>query len=229
MAFGFTHLPACIDAVAYKGAADYMNCMEKFMLKRFEEEAVEFYQNTIFELEKLGISIEPMTLSHLAFRTQSTLDYLRMREYLESHAIANVENYWNGRPISKILLKEPLRLSYKTKVQLIELIPPPHQRVYPLGFEHLGIVLGEELESFANKHQSVMTGRQFQSDVCRPYYIRFDSYHHVKFYQYSLQHVCELEGKSFEHFERVEASVYRWHSSPYPNTHGYSSLERYLD
>jgi hypothetical protein len=46
------------------------------------------------------------------------------------NATANAENVWNGRPISKIVLAEPLEVLDGTPVSLIELIPPVHQRVY---------------------------------------------------------------------------------------------------
>jgi predicted metalloenzyme YecM len=55
---------------------------------------------------------------------------------LERHAKASSEDVWNGRPISKIVLAEPLDVLDATPVSLIELIPPVHQRVYRMGLEH---------------------------------------------------------------------------------------------
>ena len=57
--------------------------------------------------------------------------------------MANVENIWNGRPISKILLREPLEVEPHVTVDLIELLPPPHQRTYKMGLEHVGVVVGD--------------------------------------------------------------------------------------
>jgi predicted metalloenzyme YecM len=199
------------------------------MIKSFEREAIVFFQDIMSELKSLEINFAQMNLSHLAFRTKSTADYIKFRGQLELHASANIENYWNGRPISKILLKKPLHLADECKVQLIELIPPPHQRVYPLGFEHIGIVLGDQLQSFVRQYQPLLTGQQFQSSVCNPYYIRFDDYRHVKFYKYSLQHVCELEGRVFDRIEHVEESVYGIHDQPYPLTASYLSPESYYE
>ena len=66
-----------------------------------------------------------------------------------------VENVWNGRPISMILLAEPLSVLDGQVVPLIELIPPVHQRVYKMGLEHLGVVVGEDVDEFSRR-----TGRR---------------------------------------------------------------------
>ena len=57
-----------------------------------------------------GIDISPYELSHLAVRVPEWDQYVHLRNLLERHAVANVENVWNGRPISMILLAEPLRV-----------------------------------------------------------------------------------------------------------------------
>lgn len=49
--------------------------------------------------------------------------YVHQRTLLERHATANFENVWNGRPISKIVLAEPLVVLDGMPVSLIELIP----------------------------------------------------------------------------------------------------------
>jgi hypothetical protein len=87
-----------------------------------------------------GIDISPYALSHLAYRVVDRDVYLHLRTLLERHATANAENLWNGRPISLIVLAEPLDVLDGTPVSLIELIPPVHQRVCRMGLEHLGVV-----------------------------------------------------------------------------------------
>ncbi len=77
-----------------------------------------------------GIDISPYPLSHLAVRVADWDLYVHQRTLLERHARANSEDVWNGRPISKVLLAEPLDVLDGTPVSLIELIPPVHQRVY---------------------------------------------------------------------------------------------------
>src|SRR5437870_12106753 len=80
-----------------------------------------------------GIDIAPYELSHLAYRVPEWDQYLRVRTQLERHAIANRENVWNGRPISLIVLAEPLEVLDGKAVPAIELIPPVHQRGYKMG------------------------------------------------------------------------------------------------
>jgi predicted metalloenzyme YecM len=115
-----------------------------------------------------GIDITPYELSHVAFRVPEWDQYLRVRTQLERHATANRENVWNGRPISLILLTEPLEVLDGKAVPMIELIPPVHQRVYKMGLEHLGIVVGATFDSFVDTHKPVLTGQQFQGPNSTP-------------------------------------------------------------
>ena len=71
-----------------------------------------------------GIDIGPYTLSHLAVRVPESDQYVQVRNLLEGHAVANRENLWNGRPISLIVLAEPLEVLDGKGVPLMELIPP---------------------------------------------------------------------------------------------------------
>nr|MCU0294856.1 hypothetical protein [Candidatus Nanopelagicales bacterium] len=43
-----------------------------------------------------GIDISPYTLSHLAVRLPEWDQYVHVRRLLERHAVANLENLWNG-------------------------------------------------------------------------------------------------------------------------------------
>jgi len=151
-----------------------------------------------------GIDIAPYPLSHLAVRVADWDLYVHQRTLLERHARANSEDVWNGRPISKVLLAEPLDVLDGTPVSLIELIPPVHQRVYRMGLEHLGIVVGEEVDAFSHEHRAALTGQQFQSADCEPYYVLFEDFTHVKFYRRSLYDVCVLEGATFDGFVHVD-------------------------
>jgi predicted metalloenzyme YecM len=116
-----------------------------------------------------GIDIRPYTLSHLAVRVPEWEQYVHLRTLLERHATANDESVWNGRPISKIVLATPLEVLGGKIVSLIEVIPPVHQRVYRMGLEHLGVVVGEDVEAFSRDHRAALTGQQLQSADCEPY------------------------------------------------------------
>jgi hypothetical protein len=85
-----------------------------------------------------------------------------------------------------IVLAEPLDVLDGTPVSRIELIPPVHQRVYRMGLEHLGVVVGEEIDEFSRVHRAALTGQQFQSPDVEPVYVLFEDFTHVKFYRRSF-------------------------------------------
>jgi len=105
-----------------------------------------------------GIDIAPYPLSHIAVRVADWDLYVHQRTLLERHARANSEDVWNGRPISKIVLAEPLDVLDGTPVSLIELIPPVHQRLYRMGLEHLGVVVGEDIDRASTASTTSTTG-----------------------------------------------------------------------
>lgn len=155
-----------------------------------------------------GIDIGPYALSHLAFRVPEWDQYVHVRTLLERHAVANRENVWNGRPISLIVPTRPLEVLDGKLVPLIELIPPVHQRVYRMGLEHLGVVVGQEsFDAFVETHKPVLTGQQFQGPTSTPdpVYILFEDFTHVKFYRLSLRASVEIDagpfGDGFHHVE----------------------------
>jgi predicted metalloenzyme YecM len=154
-----------------------------------------------------GIDIAPYELSPLAVRVREWDQYVHLRTVLERHAVANLENVWNGRPISMILLAEPLRVLDGQVVPLIELLPPVHQRVYKMGLEHLGVVVGEEVDAFSREHRAALTGQQFQSATTEPYYVLFEDFTHVKFYRRSLRAEIELAGGTFDGVHHVDGWV----------------------
>ena len=151
-------------------------------------------------LATLGIDIAPYGLSHLAYRVHEWDEYVRVRGLIERHAVANQENVWNGRPISLIIPTESLEVLDGKVVPLIELIPPVHQRVYKMGLEHLGVVVGESFDAFVETHKPVLTGQQFQgpNSTPDPVYILFEDFTHVKFYRRSLRASVELDAGPFD-------------------------------
>ena len=165
-----------------------------------------FFSLQRVRLNDLHIDISGCEMSHLAYRTRTYEDYLQTREEIESHCTSNIENVWNGRPISIMQLKEPLILSSDLEVRVIELIPPIHRRVYKMGMEHFGIVIGDSVDEFSRKHRSGLTGQQFQSEECEPYYVTFfEDFTMVKFYRNSLLSICESQhGQLYEGFSHVK-------------------------
>jgi predicted metalloenzyme YecM len=153
-----------------------------------------------------GIDIAPYALSHLCFRVPEWDQYVHVRSLLERHARANREGIWNGRPMSLILLSEPLEVLDGKPCARIELIPPVHQRVYKMGLEHLGVVIGDAFDAFVEAHKPVLTGQQFQGPQSTPdpVYILFEDFTHVKFYRLSLQASVELDSGRIDGFHHVD-------------------------
>ena len=153
-----------------------------------------------------GIDISPYALSHLAYRVPEWDQYVHVRTMLERHAVANRENVWNGRPISLIVPAEPLDVLGGKAVPLIELIPPVHQRVYKMGLEHLGVVVGDTFDAFVEAHKPVLTGQQFQgpNSTPDPVYILFEDFTNVKFHQRPLRETAEMTGSKFDGFTHLE-------------------------
>ena len=58
--------------------------------------------------------------------------------------------------------------------------------------------MGSGLKDFENANKNVLTGVQDQGPYCQPAFIVFDDDTRVKFYEYGLKEVVELEGNSFE-------------------------------
>src|SRR4029453_15797055 len=151
-----------------------------------------------------GIDIAPYPLRHLAVRVADWDLYVHQRTLLERHARANSENLWNGRPISLIVLPEPLDVLDGTPVSLIELIPPVHQRVYRMGLEHLGVVVGEEVDDFSRVHRAALTGQQFRAPHGEPSSTLLEAFTPVNFSRRSLYDGALLQGARFDGFSHVD-------------------------
>src|SRR5215213_9943492 len=115
-----------------------------------------------------------------------------------------------GIDIRPYPLSHPLEVLDGKAVPLIELIPPVHQRVYKMGLEHLGVVVGDTFDAFVGAHKPVLTGQQFQgpNSTPDPVYILFEDFTHVKFYRLSLQASVEaFEGRFEAGFSHVDGYV----------------------
>jgi predicted metalloenzyme YecM len=175
-------------------------------MKRIIGDYQAFFSLQLARLHVLQIDISGYEISHLAYRTKTYDEYLRKRDEIERHCTSNVENVWNGRPISIMQLKAPLALNADFEARVIELIPPVHRRVYKMGLEHVGVVIGDSVDEFSVNHRAELTGQQFQSELCEPYYVTFfEDFTMVKFYRISLLEVCETErSRRYEGFSHVE-------------------------
>jgi hypothetical protein len=44
-----------------------------------------------------------------------------------------------------------------------------------MGLEHLGVVVGEDIDDFSRVHRAALTGQQFQGPEVEPVYILFEA------------------------------------------------------
>ncbi len=156
-----------------------------------------FAAQQIARCRHLGLDLAPYPIGHVAYRTDDLDEYVRMRDEIEHHCVANVENDWSGRPISKLLLREPLPVSDHHSIPLIELIPPPHRPEYPLGVEHVGFALGDDVDRVGEQFVELVTEKQDQGPFNQPYLITFDDGTGVKLHRWPLAEVVRKEGHEF--------------------------------
>lgn len=156
-----------------------------------------FFDDLFNRLIEIGIDISRLEMSHLGIKFASFEEYERLRDELKDYSKSFSEEEHNGRPIGMMWLKEPLSLSHGCSVDLLELMPPKPNNQYPTGLEHLGVVIGGDPEAFGQKYESVLSGRQDQGPVNKPFFIAFDNGKRVKFYGLSMKEVLAKEGKQF--------------------------------
>jgi predicted metalloenzyme YecM len=157
-----------------------------------------FHGEVVAAVARLGIDVSELPIGHVGYRCSSLGAYRSKRDALETICAANVENEWHGRPISKLLLSSAFPLGEHHSLALVELIPPPHDPRYALGLEHLGLVVGPDLEAFRQTHARVISGQQDQGPYNQPLFISLGAGRLVKCHQRSLQEVAELEGHRFD-------------------------------
>jgi len=74
-----------------------------------------------------------------------------------------------------------------------------------MGLEHVGVVVGDGIDTFYSVHQKKLSGQQLQSAASEPYFIRFEKDQTmVKFHRHSLQKVCEINGHMFDGFYHTD-------------------------
>jgi predicted metalloenzyme YecM len=157
-----------------------------------------FFSGILNNLATKNIVVDAYPMSHLGYKAQSVEEYESVRDRLLPYSESMVENVHNGRPIAKIILKQPLALEQGFSVSLMEIMPPKNSQAQKDGLEHCGFVVGSGLKDFEDTYKDVLTGIQDQGPYCQPAFIVFDDDTRVKFYEYGLKEVVELEGNSFE-------------------------------
>jgi predicted metalloenzyme YecM len=142
-----------------------------------------------------------LPLIQLLYRTTTIDEYKKIRDHLKSFCREFVETDFNGRLVSILILKKPLKLGNNFSVDMIELTTPRRAHIYPSGLESIGIFVGDNLSAFKKKYKSVLTGVKDHGVYCKPAFITFDNGKTVKFYDVTLKDIILREGW---YFERVD-------------------------
>lgn len=156
-----------------------------------------FFSDLLQRMKALNLPIAGLPMSHLLYRTATVPEYLHLRDALIKHCSEFVETQFNGRPVSVLVLKEPLHLEDGFTVSMIELPAPRPVHMYPSGLESIGLVLGNRLPQFIQRHEDVLTGVKDHGEHCQPAFITFDNDKTAKFYDISLREIVLLQGWSF--------------------------------
>ena len=155
----------------------------------------DFISHLLACLTEKNIEINNYQIDHLCYRTRTLDEYDTMKKSLMFFSNEYVENIHHGRPITKFLLKNPLK--YKNySIPLIELPAPQENISYNSGLEHLEIVVGDNFNVLKNKYKSIWTGSDDSGIYNQTTFIDFNE-RKVKFHQHSLLEVLKLEKRKF--------------------------------
>ena len=157
-----------------------------------------FSSDLLERLAAVSIDIKGLPLSHITYRVATVSEYVEMRAKLKVFCREFVETQFNGRAVSILRLKTDLILAEGCLVSTIELPAPRSVHMYPVGLEHIGIIIGKTLPQFKIQYQNVLTGEKDHGAFCRPAFITFNNGKTVKFYDHSLEEIVLLEGWKFQ-------------------------------
>jgi len=158
---------------------------------KFENAILDFLTRLLIDFRNLyNIELENYELDHICWRSTSDDDYRLLESYLLGYGKLYHKNIHNGRPISLILLNDPV--VYENRIiELIELPSPKMGTPYETGFEHAEFVIDTPIDEFVIKHQDLPwdtrnIGRPINPDVKLPV-----GKSKVKFHTSTLAHVVK--------------------------------------
>ena len=154
----------------------------------------EFFTYLQEHLTELDIDITGKELSHLNYRVQTQAEYEHIRDVLKWYSGEFAEIQFNGRPVSILVLKEPLALAEGFGVSMIEVPSPRKGHEHPTGLEQLVFNIGDELPEFKESYKSVITGIKDRKPYCSPAYITFENGTTASFSERALREVITMQG-----------------------------------
>ena len=156
-----------------------------------------FFLDLLHRLSELHIDVKGMPISHLCYRVRTLSEYKLRRDQIKPFCKSISESDFNGRPVSMLLLKTPLRLAESYSTSLIELPAPKISHEYTAGIEHCGFVV-KNFSQFKKKYGSLLTGQKDHGPNCKPLFLTFENGKTAKFYDITLKEVVLLDGWKFK-------------------------------
>ncbi|HLC69461.1 MAG TPA: VOC family protein [Patescibacteria group bacterium] len=156
----------------------------------------EFVRRVLKNVERLGINVENFPIDHICFRVGSAEEYVDYKAKLLPYTVKYVENFHHGRPILKLILREPLLVDGYS-IPLIELPSPKKEVTYKTGLEHLEMAVGEKFLEFKYKYRSKSSGEDDSGLYNKPFYFTFSDGTTFKIHKRPLEEVLRLEEAEF--------------------------------
>jgi len=159
--------------------------------KHFEKLAEQFL-TTLFKAldEHFGIDVSAMQLDHICWRCETLADYETMEISLLEICSLFHKNMHNGRPISLIELKQPIRFAGR-EIDLIELPSPKKDKPYSNGFEHAEFVYENGLDNLLEAYPKLPWIVKNKDKIINPDIKLSYNNLSVKFHPYTLRHVVK--------------------------------------
>ncbi len=132
-------------------------------------------------------------IDHACFRVSDLGDYETLKVQLENDAILLSEAFINGRPIASFKLRVPISIGDNFSISVLELPAPKPGKTYHDGFEHIEVVVSDDLENFMKHYPNLKFDKNnLHATTNRDVSLKFDN-GLVKFHESSLELVIARE------------------------------------
>lgn len=112
---------------------------------------VSFLDNIFIQLEKKGVDVSKLELDHLAYRTESSEVFDKLKpQFLEIGTLVH-QKYISGNLVYVFKLNKALEYRHY-RISAVEFIGPNETKKYITGFEHAEFVIKEKFEEFVKRY-----------------------------------------------------------------------------
>jgi len=163
------------------------------------EEILGDYNNFVDELvnnaKELGLPLN-YPGDHICYRITTNEEYETKKAELKELSSAWLENIHHNRPISKFVLKEPIKTKF-FNFPIVEL-PSPHPTIpYKKGLEAIHVVVGDDYEKVKTRFEKHWKGVDDNGPYNQPFFITFSGGYSIKYHERPIKEIIQLEGNEF--------------------------------